>query len=183
MWKVLGYGAVAVVLLVGGFAGYVAMQPSNFRIERSASFAAPAEKVFAHLNDFHAWGDWSPWAKLDPNCKESFDGPTSGKGATFSWAGNSEVGVGKMTIVESVPNERIRIRLEFVEPMAGVSETTFTLKPQGDKTHLTWTMSGENNFVCKAMCVFMDMDKMLGSEFEKGLNSLKEVVEKPASKD
>jgi uncharacterized protein YndB with AHSA1/START domain len=181
MWKILGYGAVGLVLLIGGFAGYVTLQPAAFRVERSATMAAPPEKVFAQINNLRAWEHWSPWSKLDPQCKERFDGPAEGEGASFAWEGNSDVGVGKMTIVESVPNERIRIRLEFVQPMEGVSDATFTLTPQGDKTQVTWTISGENNFLCKAMCVFMDMDKMMGQEFEKGLKSLQEVVEKSPS--
>ena len=114
--------------------------------------AATPAAVFAQVNDFHKWEAWSPWAKMDPEREEStFDGPTSGEGAKFAWDGNKDVGAGNMTITESVPNDHIRIRLEFIRPFAGVNDTLFTFKPIGDKTNVTWTMSGKNNFITKAI--------------------------------
>jgi hypothetical protein len=168
----LGLAAIIPVFVV-----VVALQPSEFRITRSANIAAPAPDVFAQVNDFHKWEAWSPWAKLDPAAKAVFEGPPAGKGAVFRWAGNSEVGEGSMTLTESRPSELIRIKLEFVKPMAGTSIAEFTFKPQGDRTEVTWAMSGHKNFISKAICLFMDQDKMIGGPFEKGLANLKAVVE------
>jgi hypothetical protein len=140
---------------------------------------APPEAVFAQVNDFHNWDKWSPWAKLDPNMKVTYDGPTSGAGAKYSWVGNSDVGEGRMTIVESKPNELIRIRLEFIKPFESASDTEFTFKPEGKQTAVTWTMAGKHNFMSKGMCLFMSMDGMVGPDFEKGLASMKTVVESP----
>ncbi len=174
----LGFGALVVVFLI-----VVAMQPNEYRIARTAAVAAPPDRVFAQVNDFHNWDAWSPWAKLDPNAKATFEGPRSGQGAVFIWAGNDEIGEGRMTLTESRPNDLIRIKLDFVKPMEGTSDVEFTFKPQGDQTsvttNVTWTMSGRNTFVSKAICLFMNQDKMLGGYFEKGLASLKAVTESP----
>ena len=178
--KILIGVAAAVAVLALGFVAVVAMQPSEFRISRSATMAAPAERVFAQVNDFHKWDAWSPWAKLDPNAKNSFSGPESGEGATFGWSGNDQVGEGKMTITESKPNELVRLKLVFIKPMEDSSDTEFTFKPDGDKTAVTWTMSGTyETFMKKAICMFMNMDKMVGEKFEEGLASMKAIVEKP----
>lgn len=173
---------LVIVVLVAGFAGYVALQPNDFRISRSATMAASPAAVFAQVNDFHNWNAWSPWAKLDPNAKNTFEGPASGEGAVFRWAGNAEVGEGHMRILESKPNERIRLELGFEKPMQDTSDVEFTFKPVGDKTELTWTMSGEHTFVSKAMCTLMNMEKMLGGQFDQGLENIKQIVEaKPAA--
>lgn len=168
--------AVIVIFLV-----VVAMQPADFRITRSAVINAPASAVFAQINDYHNWNDWSPWAKLDPNARNSFDGPPSGVGAKFSWTGNNEVGEGSMTITESKPSELVVMKLEFIKPFAATNTTEFTLKPAAKGTTVTWTMSGKNNFMAKAMGVFMDCDKMVGGKFEEGLANLGAVVA-PAKK-
>lgn len=167
-------GLVAVIVV---FLGIVALQPSHYQVTRSAVIAAPAPAVFAQVNDFRKWEAWSPWAKLDPAAKASFDGPPAGKGAIFRWAGNGNVGEGSMTLTESRPSDLVRIRLDFVKPMAGTSLAEFTFKPQGNQTAVTWSMSGEKNFISKAICMFLDQDKMIGGHFEKGLASLKSVVE------
>lgn len=174
--------ALAVVgALILAFAGVVAMQPSDFRVSRSAEMAAAPDKVFAHVDDFHLWDAWSPWAKLDPNAKTSFDGPSSGKGASFHWDGNNDVGEGSMTITDSRPHELVRIRLDFVRPFAGTSDVEFAFQPKGEHTDVTWTMSGKNNFLGKAFSLFIDCDAMMGPEFDKGLANLKSIVEKPAA--
>ena len=172
----LGVFAMLVVILVI----VVAMQPSTFRVSRSATMSAPPLAIFPHVNELKKWQPWSPWMKLDPNAKSTFEGPEGGKGAAMTWAGNNEVGEGKMTILESMPNEMIRFRLDFYKPMAGTSEAEFTFKPEGNQTVVTWSMSGQNNFIAKAMCMVMNMDKMVGGEFEKGLASMKSIVEAPA---
>ncbi len=173
---------ITLAVLVVGFLIVVALQPADFRIERTARLSAPPQVVFAQINDFHNWDAWSPWAKLDPAVKNTFEGPSSGQDAIFSWSGNSEVGEGRMTIIESRPNDLIRIKLEFMRPFAATNEAEFHLKPDGDKTAVTWSMTGRHNFLMKGFGLFMNMDKMLGGYFEKGLASLRAVTEKPANK-
>jgi uncharacterized protein YndB with AHSA1/START domain len=155
----------------------IALQPKDFTVTRSATVAAPPERVFAQVNDFRAWEAWSPWAKMDPAAKNEFGGPPAGEGSTFAWSGNDQVGEGKMTIVESKPAERVGIRLDFVKPFACTNQTLFTFKPEGAGTAVTWSMSGEKNFFAKAFGLFMDMDEMVGSDFEKGLASMKAAAE------
>ena len=166
---------LAVVVVV--FAFVVALQPSDFRIVRSATIPGPPAAVFSQVNEFHKWEAWSPWAKKDPTAKNSFEGAPSGTGAVFSWAGNREVGEGRMTLTESRQPELIRIRLEFVKPFAATNIAEFTFKPEGNQTVVTWSMSGKNNFIARAFCLFVNMDKMVGGEFEKGLENLKSVTE------
>lgn len=165
------------VILLGLFAAFVATRPSDFKVSRSATMSAPASTIFAEVNDFHRWEHWSPWAKLDPKAKNAFEGPAAGEGAVFRWSGNKEVGEGSMTIVESRPPEFIKIRLDFVKPFAGTSYAEFSFKPEGEATQVTWTMEGKNNFIAKAIGVFMDCDRMIGGMFEKGLAQLKAVAE------
>ena len=171
---------VAAVLAV--FAIVVAFQPADFRVARNTTVSAPPAVVFSQVNDLHKWDAWSPWAKLDPAMKQTHEGAPAGTGAIYSWTGNSEVGEGRMTITESRPNELVRIKLEFLKPFAATNTTEFTFKPEGNQTAVTWTMAGEKNYISKAMCMFMNMDKMVGGDFEKGLNSLKSVSESIARK-
>lgn len=178
--KILIGAAVVILLAVGVLAVIVALQPSEFRIERSATIAAPPPAVFAQVNDFHNWEAWSPWAKLDPAAKNSFEGAPAGQGAVFAWAGNSKVGEGRMTITDSRPSELVRIKLEFLKPFAATNTAEFTFKPAGDRTTVTWSMFGHNNFVSRAVFLFVNMDKALGSEFEKGLASMKSAAEASA---
>jgi hypothetical protein len=168
---------IALVVIVIVFVVVVAMRPADFRITRKTTIAAPAEIIFQNVNDLHKWDAWSPWAKLDPAMKQTHEGTPAGVGAIYSWDGNKEVGAGRMTITESRTNEVIRIKLEFLKPFAAVNDTEFTFKQDGDQTAVTWTMSGKNNFMSKAFCMFMDMDKMVGGDFEKGLASLKTIAE------
>lgn len=172
-------GLVAVIVVVTGMLAIViAMQPSEFHIKRSLAMKAPPEAVFAQVNDFHKWDAWSPWLKVDPNAKGTYEGPESGDGAIFRWAGNDEVGEGSMTILESKPNDLIRIELHFIKPFEDTAATDFLFEPAGDETKVTWTMDGKHNFISKAMCLFvMDMDQMIGSKYEEGLASMKKIVE------
>src|SRR5262249_48543915 len=156
--------AIIAVLVV-----VVALQPSEFRIVRSATMSAAPAEVFAQVNDFHKWDAWSPWAKLDPAAKNSFEGPEAGTGAVFKWAGNNEVGEGSMTITDSHPNDLIRIKLQFLKPFEDTSTAEFTFKPEGKQTVVTWSMYGGRNFIGKAICMVMDMEKMVGGKFEEGL--------------
>jgi uncharacterized protein YndB with AHSA1/START domain len=165
--------AVIVVVLVL----VVALQPSTFQIARSTSIAAPPPAVFSQVNDFHKWEAWNPWGKIDPAMKHSYEGAPSGPGAIYTWTGNKEVGEGRMTITESRPSELIRVKLEFFKPFAATNTAEFTFKPEGNQTVVTWSMYGDKNFMAKAAHLFMNMDKMLGDQFDKGLASMKSVVE------
>lgn len=170
---------IVIALIVIVVVIVVALQPADFRITRTASIAAPPAAVFAEVNNLHRWEAWLPWAKLDPDMKQTYEGPDAGVGASNSWAGNSKVGEGRMTIIESQPNERIALRLEFLKPFQATSTTEFTFKPEGDHTIVTWDMTGKNNFMAKGASLVMNMDKMVGGDFEKGLEQLNAAVGKP----
>lgn len=178
--KILLGIVVVVVVLVVVFVCVVALQPSHYHIERAATMNAPAATVFAQVNDFHKWDAWSPWAKLDPTMKQSYEGAAAGTGAVYSWVGNSQVGEGRMTITESHPSDLVKIKLEFIKPFAATDATNFTFTSQGNQTNVKWTMDGDNNFVGKAFGLFMNMDKMVGGDFEKGLAQMKSIAEASA---
>ena len=169
-------------LAVAGFAGFVATRPSEYRVTRSAVLPAAPAAVFPHVNELKKWLPWSPWAKKDPNAKNTFEGPEAGKGAVFHWAGNGEVGKGSMTVVDSKPSELVRLRLDFIEPFPGTSDVEFGFKPEGAGTAVSWSITGKHDFVGKAVCLFMDMDQMIGGDFEQGLANLKVVLESEQKK-
>ena len=166
---------LAVIVIV--FVVVVAMQPSEFRVARSSMMSAPAPAVFAQVNDFHKWEAWNPWGKIDPAMKQTYEGAPAGAGAIYSWVGNNQVGEGRMTMTESRPSDLIRIKMEFYKPFAATSTAEFTFKPAGNQTAVTWSMTGNNNLMAKAIHLFMNMDKMIGGQFEKGLASMKSIVE------
>lgn len=170
--KILFGLATLLVVLVA----IIIVQPSEYRVSRTLTMAAPPQDIFAQLNDFHRWEAWSPWAKLDPKAKVSFDGPAAGKGAIFAWSGNSKVGEGRMTLVESTPDSLVRTRTDFVKPFVGSSYSEFVLRPEGNGTAVSWTMFGENDFIAKAMGLVISMNKVLGGEMEKGLASIQALV-------
>ena len=172
---------IALVLVIAAFLVVVAAQPSEFRVERTTTMAAPADVVFTQVNDLHKWDAWSPWAKLDPDAKVTFAGPDAGKDAAMSWSGNDKVGEGKMTIVESHPNDAIKIEVDFTKPFEGSIGSEFGFKPNGDKTDVSWAMTGHRTFVQKAFCLVMNGDKMLSGDIEKGLAQLKSVAEQVKS--
>ncbi len=165
---------IAVPLLVVAVA---ATRPATYRVERSAAISAPAAEVYAAVVDLHRWARWSPWARLDPNQKTTVIG--QGVGAVSTWSGDDKVGAGRMTIVEATPGARVVIKLEFLRPYESTSETSFVVVPEGVGSRVTWLMTGTNGLVARAMSVFMDMDKMIGPDFERGLASLKAEVERP----
>ena len=182
--KILVRTLIAVVVIVAVLAAVIAMQPSTFHIERSTKIAAPPADVFAQVDDFHKWQPWSPWEKIDPAMTRSYEGTAAGTGAIYSWAGNAEVGEGSMTITESRPDELIRINLHFLKPMEGTATSEFTFKPEGDQTRVTWSMDGTNNFIGKAFCLVMSMDKMIGDKYAEGLANIKKIVEaEPQAED
>jgi len=172
--------SIAVIIVV--FVVVVSLRPADFKVTRSAAIGAPPEVVFPLVNELRKWEGWSPWAKLDPNAKSTFEGPAAGVGASMAWAGNMQVGEGRMTITESRPNEFVCFRLEFIKPMAGTNTAEFTFKPEGKQTTVTWSMEGKNNFMAKAFGLFVNCDKMVGGQFEKGLESMKSLAESPAKK-
>jgi uncharacterized protein YndB with AHSA1/START domain len=173
----LFYILIAVAAIVVAFVAIVAMQPPEFRVSRTATIAVPPPAVFAQVNDFHKWESWNPWGKIDPKMKQTYGGASAGVGATYAWTGNGNVGEGRMTITESRPSDLIRIRLEFLKPFAATHTAEFTFKPEGQKTSVTWSMAGKNSFMAKAMHLFMNMDKMIGGQFEKGLADIKAIAE------
>ena len=168
---------IALAVLVALFVIVVAMQPSEFQVERTATIAAPQAEVFAQVNDLHKWEAWSPWAKLDPNAKIAFEGAEAGQGAAMSWAGNDKVGEGKMTVIESRPNDAVKLKVDFVKPFEGTSNSDFAFKPEGEGTSVTWAMSAHHNFLEKAFCLVMNGKKMIGDDLEKGLAQLKSLAE------
>jgi uncharacterized protein YndB with AHSA1/START domain len=172
----LGLGIVIIVFVV-----IVATQPSQFQVTRTARISAPPSVVFALVNDFHKWDAWSPWAKIDPAMKQTYEGAPSSAGAIYTWTGNSQVGAGRMTISESQPGELIRIDLQFQKPFPGSCPTEFSFKPEGKETVVTWTMSGRHTFIPKAVSLFVSMDKMIGGQFEKGLAEMKAIAEAAGS--
>lgn len=166
-------GLVAVLFAV------IALQPAAYSVTRSASINAPPAEVYGLISDFHKWEGWSPWTKLDPAIKTTFDGPVAAPGSIYKWAGNDQAGEGQMTILEATPPGAVKIKLDFVKPFASTSTTLFRIEGDGAASKVTWTMSGDNNFLSKAFCLFMGgMDRMVGPDFEKGLAQMKALLEK-----
>lgn len=163
---------------IGGLLLFATTRPDSFRVERAVDIKAPAAKVFPFVNDLRKGPEWSPWEKTDPQMKRTYSGPMAGKGAGYAWQGNKEAGKGKMTITESVPNERVTVALHFDEPMVGDNVVEYVITAKGAETNVKWIMSGPMPYISKVVCMFMDMDKMIGGQFEKGLQSLKAVAEK-----
>jgi hypothetical protein len=173
---------LVLAVAVAGLLIFTATRPAEYRVERSTTVKAPADLVFATVSDLKAFTEFSPWEKRDPGMKKTFSASTSGVGASYGWQGNKEVGSGKMTITEHNPPSRVGIKLEFIEPFASLADTGFELAAAGPgETKVTWAMTGHNNFVGKFFCLFMDMDKLIGKDFEEGLANLKRVVEGKAA--
>ncbi len=156
-------------------------RPDTFHVERSARVNAPAAAVFPLINDFHRWGSWSPWEKLDPAMKRTFSGPESGQGAGYAWDGNSKAGQGSMQIAESADPSKVRIDLHFIKPFDSRAVATFTLRDEAGATDVLWAMDGPMPYISKVMSLFVGMDSMIGPDFEAGLAKLKTVAEQPAA--
>mgnify|MGYP000257924372 CR=1 FL=1 len=174
---------IAIVLLVavGGFLAFAATRPDTYRVERTTAIEAPAVVVFGNVDNFKTWSAWSPWDKMDPHMQKTFSGPDKGVGAAYAWQGNEKVGKGSMTITGIEAPSRATYRLEFLEPFAAVATTNFIIAAQGEKNStITWAMDGDNNFVGKIFSVFMNMDKSIGGDFERGLAALKILAESQA---
>jgi hypothetical protein len=169
--------ALAVVVVIAAVLIYAATRPGELHVERTASIKAPPEKIAALINDFHKWGSWSPYEKIDPAMKRTYGGAPEGKGAVYEWQGNSEVGAGRMEITETRPTATT-IKLDFTAPLEGHNVATFLLVPQGDATNVTWTMDGPTPYVGKLIGIFMNMETMIGGAFDQGLANLKAIAEK-----
>ncbi len=168
---------IVLVLAIAGVLIYAATKPDTFQVQRKATIAAPPDKVFALIDDFHRWGEWSPWEKLDPAMTRTFEGPASGPGAVYAWKGNKDVGQGRMEIAESTPPSRIAIKLDFIEPMESNNVTEFVLVPKDGGTEVTWTMRGPSPYLTKLMDTVVGMDRMIGKDFEAGLANMKAAAE------
>jgi hypothetical protein len=165
-------------VLVIGFLVFVSTRPSTFRYTRKLAIAAPAAELFDQINDLRKFQDWNPWAKKDPQCQVIFSGPPSGVGCSYEWKGNKDVGEGTMTIIESQAPGLMRARLEFRKPFAATNTAEFTFTPEGGQILVTWSMSGDCNFLSKLFNVIIDCDKMVGKDFEQGLANLKALAER-----
>ncbi len=170
--------AIVAAVLLAAVLLFAATKPDTFRVQRAASIKAPPEKVFALINDFNRWGAWSPWERKDPAMKRSFGATTSGKGAVYAWEGNKDVGQGRMEIAESVPPSKVAINLDFVKPFEAHNLVEFTLEPKGDATNVTWAMRGDTPYFAKIIHVFINVDSMVGKDFESGLANLRAAAEK-----
>jgi Polyketide cyclase / dehydrase and lipid transport len=169
--------AIVVVALIAAVLIFAATKPDIFRVQRAASIKAPPEKIFAFINDFKRWESWSPWEKKDPAMKRSYGATTSGKGAKYAWEGNKDVGQGSMEIAESVPSSKLTLKLDFLKPFEAHNIVDFTLAPSGDATNVTWAMQGDTPYFAKIIHVFINMDRMVGKDFEAGLANLKAAAE------
>ena len=177
MLDILMYGAIAVAVVIVALLIYAATKPDSFRVQRTKEINAPAERIFPLIANLKSMNTWSPFAEADPAIKISYSGPESGKGAAHTWSGNSKVGEGRIEIIEAAPSARVALRLVMVKPMKADNAVEFTLAPNGRGTNVTWAMSGKQPLLGKLMSLFIDCDRMVGSQFEKGLGSLKAIAE------
>ena len=170
--------ALVVLVLVVAVLAYAATRPDTLHVQRSARVKAPPEEIFPLISDFHRWTSWSPWEKRDPGMKRTYGGAAQGKGAVYEWEGNSEVGQGRMEITDASDPSRITIKLDFIEPFEGHNVAEFALVPEGGATNVIWWMEGPTPFIGKLIGVFVNMDTMIGKDFEAGLTNLKAMAEK-----
>jgi hypothetical protein len=178
MFEIIAIVAVVLAIAVAVVLILAATKPDTFSVRRAATVKASPERIFSLINDFHQWGSWSPWEHKDPAMKRTYSGADSGKGAVYAWDGNKNVGSGRMEILEASLPSKIVIKLDFFAPFEAHNTAEFTMLPQGDATNLTWVMHGPLVFMAKVMHVFINMDKMIGKDFEAGLANLKKLTEK-----
>jgi hypothetical protein len=175
--RALKITAVVLAVLIAGVLVVAATRPDAFRVQRSTSIQAPPEKIHALLSDFRGWQAWSPWEKLDPAMKRTYSGAASGKGAVYAWQGDGSVGQGRLEITDAAPS-RVAMDLDFVKPFEAHNKVEFQLAPKGGATEVTWRMQGGVPYVAKIVHLFLDMDAMVGGQFETGLANLKRLSEK-----
>jgi hypothetical protein len=175
MWEII---AIAVVVLIAGVLVFAAVRPGTFSVQRTTSINATPDKIFPFIEDFNRWRLWSPYENKDPAMKRTVSGAGSGKGAVYEWDGNSQVGKGRIEITEASAPSRVTIKLDMIKPMEGHNIVNFTLEPRSGATQVTWTMRGSCTYMAKVMGLFLDMDKMIGKDFEIGLANLKTQAER-----
>jgi uncharacterized protein YndB with AHSA1/START domain len=175
--KILAVVVAVLVVAIAIVLALAASKPDTFRVERSADIKAPPDKIFPLIADFHRWGQWSPYETRDPDMKRTYGGAESGKGATYAWDGNSDVGSGRMEILDAPAPQKVVIKLDFLKPFEAHNTAAFTLQPQVDGTRVTWAMQGPTPFIGKIIHVFMNMDRMVGTDFETGLANLRKATE------
>lgn len=178
MFEVVAIIAVILAIAIAVILGLAATKPATIRVVRAIDIKAPAERIFPLISDFHKWLSWSPYEQKDPAMKRSYDGAASGKGAIYAWDGDRNVGSGRMEILEAAAPSKIVINLDFFTPFEGHNTAEFTMLPQGDGTHVTWVMHGPANFMSRLIQVFINLDNMIGRDFEAGLARLKTLTEK-----
>lgn len=178
MFEIIAIIAVVLAIAIAAVLVLAATKPDTLRVQRAISIKAPAERIFPLINDFHQWINWSPYEDKDPAMKRTFSGADTGKGAVYAWDGNKNVGSGRMEILDTSVSSKIVIKLDFFKPFEGHNTAEFTMLPQGDVTNLMWTMTGPAVLMTKVMQVFINMDHMIGRDFEVGLANLKKLVEK-----
>jgi hypothetical protein len=176
--KTAGIIVAVLVLVIAGILIYAATKPNTLVVQRSTAIKASPEKIFALINDFDQWGAWSPYEKKDPAMKRTRSGPPKGKGAIYAWDGNKDVGKGRMEIADTTPSSKVTINLDFEKPFEGHNTVTFSIEPKGDAVQVTWHMQGRSPYLAKVIGVFINMDAMIGKDFEAGLASLKALAEK-----
>jgi hypothetical protein len=178
MLEIIAIIAVILAIVIAIVLILAPTKPNTFRVQRQTSIKALAENIFPLINDFHQWGAWSPYEHRDPAMKRTYSGAESGKGAVYAWDGDKNVGSGRMEILDTSAPSKIVIKLDFFKPFEGHNTAEFTMLPQGDATHVTWLMHGPAPFMHRVMQVFMNIDKMIGKDFEAGLANLKKLTEK-----
>ena len=178
MLDIIAIVAVVLAIAIAAVLILAATKPDTFQVQRAISIKAPADRIFPLINDFRQWRSWSPYEDRDPALKRTYGGADSGKGAVYAWDGNKNVGSGRMEILDTSVPSKILIKLDFFKPFEGHNTAEFTMLPQGDATLLTWTMHGPAVFMSKVMQVFMNLDHMIGKDFEVGLANLKKLTEK-----
>jgi hypothetical protein len=167
---------ITLIALLAAVLALAATRPGSFRVERSIRINAPPEKILPLINDFHQWGVWSPYEKLEPGMSRAYSGTPAGKGAVYEWQGNGKAGAGRMEIVAALPTQTL-IKLDFSKPFTAHNIAGFTARPDGAATRLTWSMEGPAPFMTRLVGLFFNMDQMIGGDFETGLTKLKAVVE------
>jgi hypothetical protein len=178
MLKILGLAVLVILIVIAGVFAYASTRPDTFRVERSVTINAPADGIYPLIADFRAWANWSPYDKKDPEMKRTYGSITTGKGATYAWDGDKNVGQGSMQILEASAPSKVVIKLDFVKPFEAHNTAEFALQPKGDATQVTWAIHGPSPLISKVMGLFMNFDDMIGKDFQVGLANLKALAEK-----
>jgi hypothetical protein len=178
MFEIIIIIAIVLAIAIAAVLVLALTKPDTFTVQRAISIKAPADKIFPLINDFHQWVTWSPYEGKDPAMKRTYSGAESGRGAVYAWDGNNNVGSGRMEILDTAVPSKIVIKLDFFKPFEGHNTAEFTMLPQGDATNLVWVMHGPAVFISKMMQVFINLDNMIGKDFEAGLANLKRLTEK-----